>query len=61
MRGTLKRQENYCPSLAWGPALVKGELKNAPPGTYIGFRFLLSLSTIQASRLSRPASVFASK
>lgn len=28
---------------------------------YIGFRFLLSLSTIHAIRFSRPASVFASK
>lgn len=28
---------------------------------YMGFKFLLSLSTIQAIRFSRPASVFASR
>lgn len=28
---------------------------------YMGFRFLLSLSTIQEIRFSRPASVFASR
>ena len=31
------------------------------PAFYIGFKFLLSLSIIQAIRFSRPASVFASR
>lgn len=52
--------------LAPKPFITKEELQHLLlpemyPYNYIGFRFLFSLSTIQATRLSLPASVFASK